>query len=117
MYRRRFADAIRYRCKFLGWLFLLVSPVSFPLWFAYVILRFGEEIKSRPSWLGTRQWSRYARWKLRNFNELPHYFRNRYVALVMYCNFDSFTHDDNLVPYVSCSIQDLRWVTNLPSNM
>ena len=32
------------------------------------------------SYLGTRQWSSLARWKLREYNELPHFFEERLAA-------------------------------------
>lgn len=36
-----------------------------------------QEFRSNPGSVFSRQWSPYARWKFREFNELPHLFSQR----------------------------------------
>lgn len=43
----------------------------------YSFFRYFEEYHKNPSTLGSRQYTQLARWKLREFNELPHLFRRR----------------------------------------
>jgi hypothetical protein len=43
----------------------------------YFFLRYGEELRNRPSFtLAARNWSRSARWRLWEYNELPHLLHN-----------------------------------------
>ncbi|UZJ52110.1 hypothetical protein CBS101457_001430 [Exobasidium rhododendri] len=43
----------------------------------YSFFRYFEEYHKNPSTLGSRQYTQFARWKFREFNELPHLFRRR----------------------------------------
>ena len=43
----------------------------------YSFFRYFEEYHKNPSSLGARQYTQFARWKFREFNELPHIFRRR----------------------------------------
>lgn len=43
----------------------------------YSFFRYFEEYHKNPSTLGSRQYTQLARWKFREFNELPHLFRRR----------------------------------------
>lgn len=44
----------------------------------YFFLRYGEELRNRPSFtLAARNWSRSARWRLWEYNELPHMLHER----------------------------------------
>lgn len=65
------------RFVLIGIVSLMLSPALFLFLIVYFGLRYGEEIRSKPSMLSTRQWSRMARWRMREFNELPHYFQAR----------------------------------------
>jgi len=43
----------------------------------YFVLKHFEELHSKRSTLGPREWSTYAKWHLRMYNELPHFFEKR----------------------------------------
>lgn len=43
----------------------------------YSFLRYFEEYHKDPSNLGSRQYTEFAKWKFREFNELPHLFKRR----------------------------------------
>lgn len=44
---------------------------------AYSFFRYFEEYHKNPAYLGSRQYTELARWKFREYNELPHLFRRR----------------------------------------
>jgi len=71
------SKGLKRRFRALGVFTLLVSPFIILFYSIYILLRYGEEIKNNPSVLSTRQYSTLARWKLREFNELPHHFSQR----------------------------------------
>ncbi|KAI5948679.1 ATG9 [Candida theae] len=60
----------------------LINVVLCPFIVVYFVLlyffKYFNEYKSNPSSIiGLRQYTPYAEWKLREFNELPHFFQNR----------------------------------------
>jgi len=72
---------LRKRFILMGIASLFLSPFIFIYLLVYFFFKYGEEIKNKPgSTLGSREWSSLARWKFREFNELPHYFQNRLSA-------------------------------------
>lgn len=56
---------------------LLLSPFIFIMLLAYLLFKYGEEIYRNPRTIATRQYTTAARWKLREFNDLPHLFERR----------------------------------------
>ncbi|KAI9341801.1 APG9-domain-containing protein [Zopfochytrium polystomum] len=56
---------------------LLFAPFLLVLMILYFLFRSAEEYQKDPSSLGARQYTPYARWKFREFNELPHVFQRR----------------------------------------
>lgn len=69
---------LAWRIRFCGLVFFILSPLIFVFLLTYYACSYFEQIKNTPSILGGRMWSRYAYWKFRNYNELPHYFNHRY---------------------------------------
>ena len=43
----------------------------------YTLFRYGEEFYKNPSSAGNRDWGFAAKWKFREYNELPHIFKSR----------------------------------------
>lgn len=43
----------------------------------YFFMRNAEKFYHHPSSIGARRWSGLAYWRMREFNELPHYIRHR----------------------------------------
>jgi len=59
---------------------LLVSPFLMVFLLIYFFLRNAEKFYHHPSSIGARRWSGLAFWRMREFNELPHYIRHRSAA-------------------------------------
>ncbi|KAK9829634.1 hypothetical protein WJX72_006986 [[Myrmecia] bisecta] len=59
---------------------LLVSPFLLVFLLIYFFLRNAEKFYNHPSSVGARRWSPLAAWRLREFNELPHYIHHRLNA-------------------------------------
>ena len=62
---------------------LLVSPFVMLFLLIYFFMRNAEKFYHHPGSIGARRWSGLAYWRMREFNELPHYIRHR-------CDFQMF---------------------------
>ncbi|QRV99780.1 autophagy protein APG9 [Ceratobasidium sp. AG-Ba] len=86
--RAGLAAEMRRRMVFFG----LVNAIFAPLIVAYLVMhsffRYFEEYHKNPSSLSTRQYTPFARWTFREYNELPHIFARRldnsYPAAIEY---------------------------------
>lgn len=56
---------------------LIFAPFIIMYILAYSFFRYFEEYHKNPAYLGSRQYTELARWKFREYNELPHLFRRR----------------------------------------
>ena len=56
---------------------LLVSPFLMLFLLIYFFMRNAEKFYHHPSSIGARRWSGTAYWRMREFNELPHYIQHR----------------------------------------
>lgn len=88
--RGRLTLGLKIRFITVGALALVFAPFLFFFLILYFVFRYTQEYHKNPSSLGTRQYSPIARWKLREFNELPHLFNQRlnrsYKKAVEYLN-------------------------------
>lgn len=75
--RDQLAHGLKKRFFVMGVVNIILSPFILVFLIMYFFLRYGEEIYQNPRSVGTRQYTPYARWKLREFNELPHIFNTR----------------------------------------
>lgn len=66
------AANLEWRLRMLAAVGLVASPAIIIYRLALYVFRYADEWKRRPSALATRQWSPWARAKLRNYCELPH---------------------------------------------
>ncbi|KAI9495771.1 APG9-domain-containing protein [Zychaea mexicana] len=71
------AAGLRRRLVFMGWLNFIFAPFILVYLLAFFFFRYFEEYHKNPSEIGTRAFSPYAKWKFREFNELPHFFKAR----------------------------------------
>ncbi|VEU22327.1 DEKNAAC103429 [Brettanomyces naardenensis] len=71
------AHNLRRRFQIAGALSIFLTPVLVVYFLLYFFLRFFYEFRSDPGMMNTREFSPYAYWKLREFNELPHIFEKR----------------------------------------
>ena len=65
------------RFYIMGLMNLLMTPFTIVYILMYILFRYGEEIYKNPSEIGSREWSLLAKWRIREFNELPHIFMDR----------------------------------------
>ncbi|EGW31409.1 uncharacterized protein SPAPADRAFT_51426 [Spathaspora passalidarum NRRL Y-27907] len=81
--RNQLAKELTSRFKLAAIINLLLCPfiaIYFVLLYFY---RYFNEFKSNPSSLvGSRQYTPFAQWKLREFNELPHFFNKRLLLSI-----------------------------------
>ncbi|KDN53404.1 APG9-domain-containing protein [Tilletiaria anomala UBC 951] len=76
-YRKELIAGLRRRFYFMAVLNGIFAPFIVMYLLVYSFLRYFEEYHKDPSSLGSRQYTEFARWKLREFNELPHLFKRR----------------------------------------
>jgi hypothetical protein len=57
---------------------LLLAPFLLVFLLIYFFMRNAEKFYHQPSSAGARRWSSLAAWRLREFNELPHYLNHRW---------------------------------------
>ncbi|EMG49137.1 hypothetical protein G210_0175 [Candida maltosa Xu316] len=76
--RNHLARELTSRFKLAAIINLILSPFIVIYFVLLYFFRYFNEYKSNPaSILGLRQYTPYAEWKLREFNELPHFFIKR----------------------------------------
>lgn len=89
-YREPLIRGLRHRFYFMALVNTVCSPFIVLYVLIYSFLRYFEEYHKDPSNLGSRQYTEWARWKFREFNELPHLFKRRihrsYPAARRYIN-------------------------------
>ncbi|CAG8542344.1 8435_t:CDS:2, partial [Scutellospora calospora] len=61
----------------MGILNFVFAPFLVVYLLIFFFFRYFEEYRNNPKNIGIRQWSPFARWKFREFNELPHLFNQR----------------------------------------
>ncbi|KAI1319720.1 autophagy protein atg9 [Mortierella claussenii] len=78
--RNELVDGLRRRFQFMGLATILFSPLISIYLMLYFFFRYFEEYHKNPSSIGTRQYTPLAKWKFKEFNELPHLFDDRINA-------------------------------------
>ncbi|KAI9023081.1 autophagy protein Apg9-domain-containing protein [Phycomyces nitens] len=68
---------LRKRFVFMGIVNLVFAPFILVYLFVFFVFRYFEEYHKNPSELGSRAYTPFAKWKFREFNELPHFFHAR----------------------------------------
>lgn len=72
--------ALKTRFILIGLANLILSPFIFTFMIIYFFFKHAQEMHKDPATAGTRTWSQLARWKIREFNELEHFFDKRINA-------------------------------------
>ncbi|WVR06657.1 hypothetical protein IAU60_003689 [Kwoniella sp. DSM 27419] len=75
--RKDLIEGLRRRFIFMGVLNAIFAPFIVMYLLMYSFFRYFEEYHKNPSSIGSRQYTPYAQWKFREFNELPHLFERR----------------------------------------
>ncbi|KAF9114714.1 autophagy protein atg9 [Mortierella sp. AM989] len=78
--RNELVDGLRRRFQFMGLATIIFSPLISIYLMLYFFFRYFEEYHKNPSSIGTRQYTPLAKWKFKEFNELPHLFEARINA-------------------------------------
>ncbi|GAM18991.1 hypothetical protein SAMD00019534_021660 [Acytostelium subglobosum LB1] len=93
--RDRLARGLTRRFRMIGLVGLFASPFIFFFLLIYYFFKYAEEFKNKPGSLGSREWSPLAKWKFREFNELPHLFNIRLNLSYPHANkyVDSFSSE------------------------
>ncbi|KAL8907856.1 MAG: hypothetical protein Q9207_001180 [Kuettlingeria erythrocarpa] len=76
-HRRALSDGIRSRFLFAGFMNFLCAPFIILYFIVLYFFRNFNEYQKNPSQIGLRQYTPYAEWKFREFNELLHLFQRR----------------------------------------
>ncbi|ORZ16327.1 autophagy protein Apg9-domain-containing protein [Absidia repens] len=77
---------LRRRFIFMALLNLVFTPFILVYLVVYFFFRYFEEFRKNPSEIGSRSYSPFAKWKFREFNELPHLVRGRISSSVPIAN-------------------------------
>ncbi|KAL8292241.1 hypothetical protein RQP46_001707 [Phenoliferia psychrophenolica] len=70
-------EALKRRFILMGLINAAFAPFILLYLMMYSFFRYFEEYHKNPSSIGSRQFTQLARWKFREFNELPHLFQQR----------------------------------------
>lgn len=76
-HRRVLSDALHRRFMFAGVMNCLFAPFIIVYFLLLFFFRYFNEFKRNPSQIGSRQYTPFAEWKFREFNELWHLFQCR----------------------------------------
>ena len=76
-HRHVLSDALRRRFIIVGAMNLLFAPFIFTYFSLLYFFRYFSEYQRNPSQIGSRQYTPFAEWKFREFNELWHLFQRR----------------------------------------
>lgn len=68
---------LRKRFRVAGLLSIFLSPFLVIYFILYYFLKLFYDVKTNPGLLNARSYSPYAKWKMREYNELPHLFDQR----------------------------------------
>eukprot|EP00299_Pterocystis_sp_00344_P016915 c8492_g1_i2.p1 GENE.c8492_g1_i2~~c8492_g1_i2.p1 ORF type:complete len:682 (+),score=139.71 c8492_g1_i2:55-2046(+) len=79
-------DSLRSRVRWLGVLNLILAPFILAGLLNYLFLKHAEQLRNSPTALSKRQYSKWAMWQFREFNELPHIFERRLNLSVPYAD-------------------------------
>lgn len=76
-HRRALSDGLRRRFLFAGIMNVFCAPFIFVYFIMLYFFRYFNEYQKNPSQIGSRQYTPFAEWKFREFNELWHLFQRR----------------------------------------
>ena len=78
--RRQHVAELKRRFLYMGIFNLIMMPFTFVFLSIYALFRYGQEYHRNPTQLGARSFSSLAKWKFRDFNELPTFFYARIAS-------------------------------------
>ncbi|KAI9293466.1 APG9-domain-containing protein [Neoconidiobolus thromboides FSU 785] len=103
--KKIWASKLNRKFKLMGLINLIFGPVIVIYTVCFFVFRYFEEYYKNPKALGIRQYTLLSQWKFREFNELPHHFRNRidnsYPIAVEYLNHFPKEKTDKLMKFIT----------------
>ncbi|KAH0785295.1 autophagy protein [Histomonas meleagridis] len=75
--RLKITNTLSFRFKFVGIILLIFSPFVLIFELLYLFFNYAQAIRNSPDSLSRRRWTTQAKWKIREYNELPHLFNER----------------------------------------
>ena len=82
----RIQSSLTLRFRIIGLILFICSPLMLAFELLYVIFDYTKTIKSCGASLSFREWTPEAKWSIREYNELPHLFKNRLAKSYEYAN-------------------------------
>ena len=76
-HRKGLSAGFRSRFLFAGFISLVCAPFAVLYYMLFYFFRYFTEYQRNPSQIGSRQYTPFALWKFREFNELQHLFERR----------------------------------------
>ena len=76
-HRQQLSEGFRSRFLFAGFISLVCAPFAVLYYMLFYFFRYFTEYQRNPSQIGSRQYTPFAEWKFREFNELQHLFERR----------------------------------------
>jgi autophagy-related protein 9 len=83
---KKFIEIIRQKLLFVTFINFIFMPFIITYLFFYYLFKYGEKFYSNPQYLFSRNWTLLAKWKMRNYNELYHEFREKFIKSQKICN-------------------------------
>ncbi|KAF3010568.1 autophagy protein atg9 [Curvularia kusanoi] len=84
--RRELVKRLRTRLMWVGLISVLCAPFAVVFVLASYLFKYFAEYHKDPSQLSNRDFTHFAQWKFREFNELPHLFERRLKMAQPYAN-------------------------------
>ena len=75
--RENVIEDLRRRVRLISLINIVLLPFLAILYLLWALFEHGEQLYKTPARLLTRTWNPFARWKFRDFNELPHVLQER----------------------------------------
>lgn len=83
---KKFIEVIKQKLLFVTAINFIFMPFIITYLFFYYLFKYGEKFYSNPQYLFSRNWTLLAKWKFRNYNELYHEFRDKFIKSQKPCN-------------------------------
>ena len=74
-----FIEIIKQKLLFITFINFICMPFIITYLFFFYLFKYGEKFYSSPQSLISRKWTLMAKWKFRNYNELYHEFRDKFI--------------------------------------
>ena len=81
-----FIKTVEKKIKYIAILNFIFMPFILVYLIFYDLFKYGERFYNKPQLIFLRHWTKFAKWKFRNYNELYHESHDKFVTSYKYCN-------------------------------